>query len=142
MGEKVKVSKLTDPELCEAISSLREPKPTKKGYYVAAPDVKLDKSKRGNWEFVLTQWIALNWLAPENWTRLLDEMKEHLHQLWYTSGLKTWSINVWAGVMIIDIFNDRVSRAVSEHIYGCDWWEDTRGCRYCPVTWCLRNGLV
>jgi uncharacterized repeat protein (TIGR02543 family) len=77
----IKISELSDDELCKVISTMREPKPQKPGYVF--PTWTTD-STQNNWYWKIDvdanifhgYWNPINWLAPENWTRLLEEMKD------------------------------------------------------------------
>lgn len=90
----IKVSELPNNELCEAISELREPRPT---------DILLfcGVSENYNWtnrgynmqSENYSNWQAINWLAPENWTRLLEELTTlEFFYLCYEMIDGTWAI--------------------------------------------------
>jgi len=71
------IHKMTDNELCEAISQAREPRPL-----LPSQEALTDISPSGCWiisEYFVSvpdskAWKPINWLDPQNWTRLMDEV--------------------------------------------------------------------
>jgi len=92
-----KVSELSNEQLCEAISELREPKPDIPEY-VPIVEIGLNKlSEGGNWRLVFmdAKYKPIDWLLSENWTRLLDELKSlKSFNLSYDSHSDTWCMNI------------------------------------------------
>lgn len=96
-----KVSEMSNEQLCEAISELREPKPDLPEVVLIVEIGYNKPSELKNWilDFIGAKWEPINWLLPENWTRLLVEMKDNIVYIDYNGdfpGVEPyWRISIY-----------------------------------------------
>jgi len=113
------IHKMTDNELCEAISEAREPN-SERG--IVIPGQLYDVSKLGNWEksFVKTIWHPLNWLDPQNWTRLMDEIIRKQIEIEIMMGGKYFTVCKYVIEygeicgMLWETYSEKLERAICE----------------------------
>jgi hypothetical protein len=111
------VRQMTDAELCEALSNSREEKPGYPGYQY--PDWNYwSEGKNWEWSGVSHTWKPIDWFLPENWTRILEEIKSDIALIEWdkVNYVNPNNCNIWVVQLSNGIYfdNNRLSRAVLE----------------------------
>ena len=101
-----KVSEMSNEQLCEAISTIREPEIRGHVYFELG-----ELSPNKNWNFGQNRWYPIQWLLPEDWTRLLEEISpcEIIHH-----SNKKYTVRVVQPYLPIKTLSDNCGRAVCE----------------------------